>query len=168
MEWVNFDNVYEISSGLRTGCSRNAVEESLEKQLGKLKTYSVKGSYMYHGDKNEFKGLFRVDENKYLLGRIVEGIDEKVAEILNTEYHIIAGKVTNLDNPQIKFVKIPINSWAAPIHYSLKKSDGLKKIEGSYDAFWSFKQEDVGMPNTWLNHFEQGNTAKFELYEKLV
>lgn len=136
------------------------IEKILTEELGLATNYNVDGYYNYHDEIFPFNGHFNIDKKGVLLGRLYEG-EDRIAPQLHSEYHIIAGELKKINNtPMIIFIKIPTNTWAAPIYYALSKKDKTTKIKGDYNAIWTFHPEQI----INLLGTEMSNTAFYKLF----
>lgn len=97
--------------------------------------YHIKGYYSFHGKENPFTGMFKIDENKKIIGEIKDSNSV-------CSRHEVEGHIKSIDDKLIMdFVKIP-TGLLANIYYHLEKDDA-SKLDGEYKGSWSFKTKKV-------------------------
>ncbi len=107
--------------------------QELRKELNNPEEYIVEGVYYFHGKENEFTGLFEIDQDGKVVGKIED--PNSICPM-----HVVRGEIQQLDDYiLLEFVKIP-TGLLAPIYYSLKRpNDG--SLEGKYQGIWDFHEE---------------------------
>jgi len=113
----------------------DASVELLEKTflVSPTQRYDITGSYDYEGIKNKFDGVFTVDKNSIISGKILDPN--------STEHnHFVYGNIISKEKNVLDFYKVPSNPIYAIIRYYLEKED-KSDIVGSYSGIWFFAEQ---------------------------
>lgn len=98
--------------------------------------FNVKGVYTFKEKENPYTGIFATD------GERIKGYISDPSSIC--ERHEVEGTISHLENKlRIEFTKMPSSSLMAPIFYRFEKTTENGEIEGNYDGFWCFGEEEV-------------------------
>ena len=126
-----------------------------------LTRFEMKGWYKFKEKRNPFTGSLTIETAAEPM--VVDGYISDPNSVYFPLQHVVEGSlVREQDGFRLKFIKKPVGSMLADIHYALLKV-GNGGFDGTYKGAWSFKEADVLKLDLSGQETERQNAAEIEL-----